>query len=131
MLFAAVQTIHLLPLPDVAAKRVIPAISMLQLLDHWEDDSLLTLLQVLCAAFVLRKVPQLDIADYVGRLMAKAARRLATPNSAASYEWQLAQLQQSSQQPVLSIKELQYLALTFQYTALESCAKAAPSGKVQ
>ena len=107
---------------------------MLQLLDHWEDDSLLTLLQVLSAVFVLRKIPQLDMADYVGRLMAKAAKRLATPNSAASYEWQLAQLQQSmlrSQQPLMSIQELQYLALTFQYTALESYAEAAPSGKVQ
>ena len=94
------------------------------------DDSLLAVLQVLCAGFILRKVPQLDIADFAGRLMAKAARRIAT--SAASLEQQLAQLQPGSQQPVdMSIKDLQYLALYFQSTALEKRAQAAPSGKVQ
>ncbi|GAB4816188.1 hypothetical protein N2152v2_003234 [Parachlorella kessleri] len=121
---------HLLPIPDIAAMCVRPSPGMLQLLDHWEDDSLLALLEVLCAGFVLRKIPQLDLADYVSRLMAEAARRLASPNSAASFEQQLAQLLPGSQQPLMSIKELQYLALIFQYQALESWAEAASSGKL-
>ncbi|GAB4816190.1 hypothetical protein N2152v2_003236 [Parachlorella kessleri] len=120
---------YLLPIPDVAAKRVIPSPAMLQLLDHSEDDSLLALLQVLCAGFVLRSVLQLDLAEYVGRLMAEAARRLASPSRRASYEQQLARLQPGSQLPLMSIKELQYLALTFHYEALETCTEVAPTGK--
>ena len=101
-----------------------PAPRMLQLLDQWEDDTLLTMLRVLGAASVPRKQQDVDVNVPVSRLLGKAAERLANPRVAAGYEQQLARLQRSSQlqhaaQPLLSVKELAYVALALQYELLQ------------
>ena len=93
---------------------------MQQLLDQWDDDSLLTMLRVLGASFVLRHSLDDALIIPVSMLLGKAAKRLS--RFAAGYEQQLAQLQQSSQhgaQPLLSVKELEYVALALQCELLQ------------
>ena len=98
-----------------------------QVLDQWDDDSLLTVLRVLGAGLVVRQSKEVAIIEPASRLMDKAARRLSSPEIAAGYEQQLAQLEQSSQQsaqPILSVKELEYVALALQYDILANVSLA-------
>ena len=103
---------------------------MQQLVDEWEDDSLITLLRVLCAGCVLRNANPV-VADCVARVLGRAAKRLANPTTAAKYEQQLRQLQPNNQQSLLcTVLELQYLAMFFQYDVLTGSSSEAPNRKV-
>ncbi|GAB4816194.1 hypothetical protein N2152v2_003240 [Parachlorella kessleri] len=104
-----------------------PRLTLQQLIDQWDDDSLLTLLRVLGVGFLYRQ-RQLDDGFFIHKeiissLMGKAARRLSTPGLAAGYEQELTQLHQCSQhaaQPLLSVKELEYIALSLRSEVLQS-----------
>ncbi|GAB4816189.1 hypothetical protein N2152v2_003235 [Parachlorella kessleri] len=99
-------------------------------LDHLGDDSLVTLLRVLGYGCVMRRYHKgpIELSWRIIRLLGKAAKQLASPRVAAACERQLAQLQPSSQQPLLSVRALQYLALLTQYDIMEALKIRALAG---
>ena len=67
--------------------------------------------------YILRNADNVGVSDTIIKLMDKAAKRLSCGKLAAGYEQELMQLQPSSQPQILSLQQLEYVALTFQYEA--------------
>ncbi|GAB4816195.1 hypothetical protein N2152v2_003241 [Parachlorella kessleri] len=98
-----------------------PGPGLQPLINQWDNDSLLTMLRALCVGFTLRQSEGAAVNEPLNSLMDEAVRRLSSLRLAAGYAQELAQLQRSCQPAaplLLSVEELEYVALSLRYELL-------------